>query len=136
MRNIYYAWWADSITRIKHYNPKMKDWKMRVFQLNTLLNSLNLWVIVIWLKYLNILKIPILQIDIFPGDVLDKFLVYIIEFASPFILLNYFLIFYKNRYNKIIQRYKDSKLNIAFPYAIASAALFAITVIVYAIFWS
>ena len=136
MKNPYYTWWADSIIRIRHFNPNMNDWKMKVFTLNTLLNSINLAVLVIWLNYLNILKIPILETDVFPGDVLDTVFSYIIQFATPFILLNYFLIFHKNRYEKIIPKYKDKKLNIAFPYAIVSASLFAITVIVYAVFWS
>ncbi len=113
----------------------MKDWKIRVFNLNTFLNSLNLCVIVIWLKYLDILTIPVLKIDFFPGDLLDKALIYMIEFASPFIILNYFLIFHKDKYKKIISQYEGEKMNIAFPYAIISVALFAITVIAYAVFW-
>ena len=136
MGNIYYAWWADSIIRIKHFNPKMKDWEKRIFELNTTLNALNYWVIVVWLKYLDIIEIPTLNIDVFPGDVIDKVVSSIINFGTPFIILNYFLVFYKNRYEKIIKQFKDKKLNIAFPYTVISVALSAITVIVYGIFWS
>ena len=136
MRNIYYAWWADSIIRIRYYNPKMKNWKGRVFELNTILNASNYWVILVWLKYLNILDIPILNIDIFPGTVIDKVVSSIINFGTPFIILNYFLVFYKHRYKKIIEQFQDKKLNIAFPYAIISVALSAITVVVYGVFWS
>ena len=136
MKNTYYAWWADSIIRIRYYNPKMKDWKKRVFALNTILNASNYWVILVWLKYLNIIDIPILNINIFPGDVIDKVVSSIINFGTPFIVLNYFLVFYKKRYEKIVEQYQDRKQNIAFPYAIISMALSAITVIVYSIYWS
>jgi hypothetical protein len=114
----------------------MKDWKMRVFILNTVLNSLYLWFIVVWLKYLHILTIPTVDINFLPGNILNSVVFSIINFASPIILLNYFLIFHKNRYKKIILQYKDKKLNLALPYTLISAALYGITVVVYAIFWS
>jgi hypothetical protein len=136
MKNIYFAWWADSIIRIKVFNPKMQDWEMKIFILNTTLNALNYWVIIIWLKYLNILKIPLLTLDIFPGDVIDNVISAIINFATPFIILNYFLVFQKNRYEKIVSLYQDGKLNIAFPYAVISVCLSAITVLMYGLFWN
>jgi hypothetical protein len=136
MKNLYYAWWADSIIRIRHFNPKMKDWKMRVFILNTFLNSTYIWIIIVWFKYLNIVTIHTIDINFFPGYLIDNVASGIINYASPFILLNYFLIFHRNRYRKIIVQYEDVKLNLAFPYAVITMILAAITVIVYAIFWS
>jgi hypothetical protein len=133
--NMYFAWWADSIIRIKTFNPKMQNWKMRVFILNTTLNALDYWIIIIWLKYLNILKIPLLTLDIFPGDVIDNVISAIINFATPFIILNYFLVFRKNRYEKIVLEYQDGNLNIAFPYAVISVFLAAITVLMYSLCW-
>ena len=135
MMNLYYAWWADSIIRIRIHNPRMKDWRVRIFQLNTLLNSLNFWCVFVWLKYLDIYAIPILSVDVFPGDLLDKGCVYMIEFLSPFMLLNYLLVFRGKRYEKIISQYKDKKLNIALPYALVSIFLYVVTVIVYALCW-
>ena len=133
--NLYYAWWADSIIRIRRHNPRMKDWRVRIFQLNTLLNSLKFWCVFVWLKYLDIYAIPILSVDVFPGDLLDKGCVYMIEFLSPFMLLNYLLVFRGKRYEKIISQYKDKKLNIALPYALVSIFLYVVTVIVYALCW-
>jgi len=55
-------------------------------------------------KVFDILKIPLLKIDIFPGNLLDSFVAFSIEFALPFGMLNYFLIFHKDRYKKIVEK--------------------------------
>jgi hypothetical protein len=105
MKNIYYLIWADSILSIKKYHPKKTDWKITVFILNTWINALSLWIILLWLKYLKVLIIPRFHINIFPGTLIDGFLAFTIELALPFGILNYFLIFYKNRYKQIIEKY-------------------------------
>lgn len=124
MRNIYYLIWADSILSIKKYHPQKTDWKITVFILNTWINALSLWIILIWLKYFNVLIIPPFRIDIFAGTLIDGFLTFTIEFALPFGILNYFLIFYKERYKQIIEKYPSPPSKIAFIYS-SSVALAA-----------
>ena len=70
------------------------------------------------MKYFKILILPPFNIDIFPGDMIDGFLTFAIEFASPFIILNYFLIFRNNRYEKIIAKYKGVKIRYGAIYSI------------------
>jgi hypothetical protein len=91
--NIYYRIWADAILRYKKFHPDRADWKLSLFIQMTWMHTLNWWIIFIWLKFFNILNIPLISIDIFPGTILNNFLSFILEFAFPFGILNYFLIY-------------------------------------------
>lgn len=117
MKNIYYLIWSDSILSFKKFHPEKTEWKIAIFLLNTWINALNLWIIFIWLKYFNVINIKLLKIDFFPGVMLDKFIAFTVIFALPFGVLNYFLIFYKGRYNQIIERYPSPPNKIAFIYS-------------------
>lgn len=126
MRNIYYLIWADSILSFRRHHHGKADWKITVFILNTWINAIGLWTILIWLKYFEILNIPKFEIDIFPGTLIDSFVTFTIEFALPFGILNYFLIFYKDRYKIIIEKYSAPPEKLAFIYsAIVALAAFA-----------
>jgi hypothetical protein len=85
------------------------------------------------LKYFKVFNVPKFNIDIFPGKLLDSFTVFTVEFAFPFAILNYFLIFHKNRYERISNKYKDIKIRYAQIYsysmifgAFASAILYGV----------
>lgn len=133
MRNIYYLIWVDSILSFKKYHPKRADWKITVFILNTWINALGFWTILLWLKYFEVLTIPQFQIDIFPGTLIDSFVAFTIEFALPFAILNYFFIFHKDRYKIILEKYSAPPEKLAFIYsasvtlaAFASAILYGV----------
>jgi len=140
MKNLYYLLWIDSIKRIQLYHPNKKNWKQEVWFLNTWMNALNFWIIFIWLKYYDICHIPLIQIDIFPGVMLNAFVPFAIEFALPFGVLNYFLIFHNKRYEKLLKRYEDYKVTskprvggIAFIYSISIVIMSFLTAILYGI---
>ena len=101
------------ILRFKKFNPN-QDWKLKVFIMNTWINALNFWTILIWLKFFKIYEIPSFTIDIFPGHLLNSFLGFVIIFALPFAVINYFLIFRNNRYLMLIKKYDTIKT----PYAL------------------
>lgn len=46
-----------------------------------------------------------LDLDIFPGNILDVFSSFFILYLLPMLIINYFLIFYNGRYEKLIQKY-------------------------------
>jgi len=134
MNNLYYKIWSDAIISFRKNHPKRKDWKSATFILLTWIQVLNLWTILIWLKFFNILNIPLISIDMFPGKLLDDFFAFTIEFALPFGILNYFMIFYNNRYKKITQKYKDVKFRYALIYSFTVAILAFVSAILYGIF--
>lgn len=55
-----------------------------------------------WLGALGF-KTNILNIDIFPGTMLDSFTMFLIQFALPCFMLNYFSIFYMGRYKQLLE---------------------------------
>lgn len=116
MKNLYYSLWVDAISKIRKNNPEKKNWKIAIYVAYSWINAINFWVIMIWLKHFNILSIPLLEIDIFPGEILDSFFGFAVEFAAPFFLLNYFLIFHKNRYEQLIEKYQVPKAKYALIY--------------------
>lgn len=133
MRNVYYLIWADSILSFKKYHPKRRDWKITVFLYNTWINALGFWTILLWVKYFNVLNIPQFQIDIFPGTLIDSFIAFTMEFALPFAVLNYFLIFHKNRYKVIIQKYPSPPEKLAFIYSAIVALVAFISAVLYGV---
>jgi len=117
MNNIFYMIWADAILSFRKHNPTKKDWQFRLFVFMTWMQALNAWIIFLWLKYFDILEIPLININVFPGEMLDEFLAFTIEFALPFGFLNYFLIFHKDRYKLITEKYSDNKVKYALIYS-------------------
>jgi len=131
MKNIYYLIWADSILSFKRYHPEKREWKIVVFLLNTWINALNWWIVFIWLNYFNVINITLFKIDFFPGSMLNKFLAFTVIFALPFGLLNYFLIFFKDKYKRIIEKYPSPPQKIAFIYSTSIALGAFLTALLY-----
>lgn len=69
--------------------------------------------------------------DVFPGKLLDNFFAFAIEFALPFGILNYFLVFYNKRYEKITRKYKDEKIRYAPIYSFSVVILAFVSAILY-----
>lgn len=121
MKNIYYLIWVDAILSFKKHNPRNKNWKWIVFFINTLMNALNYWVIFMIIKYFAGFSLPLTAFNLFPGHLLDDFLNFTISFASPFVILNYLLIFHNDRYEKLIKKYGKQDIKYALIYSMASA---------------
>ncbi len=131
MKNFYYSIWVDLIVNIEK-NPKhKKDWKFFSLVYMTLLNALNLGVVLVLLAYLFNIKVIWIRITLFPGTMINSFVSFLIQFALPFILLNYILIFSRNRYRRLIKNYKDKKGKLFAIYLLSSIGLFATFVICY-----
>ncbi len=133
MRNFYYIYWADAIQRIRKFHPQKKNWKISLYVFNSWIHALNLFIIFLWLKYFHIINIKLPEINIFPGDMIDGFLSFALVFATPFFIFNYFLIFYKNRYKKITDKYHVKDGNYAMPYTLVIALGAFISAIIYSI---
>ncbi|ASB48015.1 hypothetical protein CDL62_02070 [Alkalitalea saponilacus] len=118
MQNLYFLIWSEAIQRFWKHSSHT-EWKWSVFTFVTWMNALNLYIIVLWLEYFDIYTIPKLHVNIFPGELLDRFTRFAITFAGPFAVINYFLIFFRNRYEKIVERYKVIKKNYFIIYSVS-----------------
>ncbi len=131
MKNIYYSIWVDAIVNIEK-NPKhKKDWKFFSMVYMTLLNALNLGVVLMLLAYIFKFEVIWVRFTILPGTMLNSFVAFIVQFVMPFILLNYVLVFYRNKYKGLIQRYSDKKGKLFAAYLLSSIGLFIACVITY-----
>ncbi len=125
--------WSDAILSIRKHHPNMKDWKLRIFIYVTWIHGLNWWIIYIWSKFFKLFNFSLIHVDIFTGDMIDEFISFTIMFVLPFRILNYFLIFYKNRYEKITQKYKNIKFRYAPAYSFTIAILAFASAVLYGI---
>lgn len=133
MKNFYYIFWADAIQRIRKFHPQKKDWKISLYLFNSWIHALNLFIVFLWLKYFHLLTIKLPEINIFTGDKIDKFLSFALVFGTPFLILNYFLIFHRDRYKKIVDKYYVKDGNYAFPYSFTVALGALMSAIAYSI---
>lgn len=132
MKNIYYLIWVDSIVGFRKNNPMRDDWKFTVFVTNTTCNALNLFTIDALLNLFGI-KTFLVKIDIIPLPILNSFLGFVIQYAAIFIILNYFLIFRKERYKVLIEKYPNKNGKLGMTYVICSALVGYILMILYGI---
>ncbi len=133
MRNLYYLIWADAISSFRKHNPERNDWKFVTLVFISWMQALNFWIILLWLKYFNIYIPKQIEIDIFPGDSIDGFLSFSAQFALPFVILNYFLIFYKKRYEKILIKYNNIKIRYVLIYCFSMIGGAFLSAVIYGI---
>lgn len=132
MKNYYYLLWVDAIVNTKRNNPGRKDWKFSLFTFIALANAMNLFVILLWLKFFNILSFNT-EINIFPSAILNNALGFTVYFGSPFMLLNYFFIFHRDRYKKLIKNYSHKNGEFAISYIAFSMLLGFMSIILYGV---
>ncbi len=131
MMRLYYLLWVDAIINSSKYKANKHNDILNVFYLITVSNTLNLYTICLWLKLFNIVNYN-LNFDFFPDNLIFNTAAFLIQFALPFILINFLLILRNKRYEKIIIKYPKNKGgNFAFFYIISSALISFVSVILY-----
>ncbi len=132
MKNLYYILWVDTIVNSKAYQNKESDWKSTAYFLITVANALNFFVLLLWLDFYNINARKFLFI-FDSNSLLLNALGGFVNFGLAFAILNYYAIFYKNRYLKLIVKY-SSPYNgyLGLIYILGSILLVVITVIIVA----
>jgi len=132
MRNWYYQIWADCIIQGK---ASHKEWKLTSMIFMSLAMGVNLVLIDgIIQRHLLGTNLYRLDIDVFPGKGLDAFLSFFILFMIPPILLNYFLVFHKSRYESFLKKYKTYKGKLFLTYLVLSLSLPLIIILVAKLF--
>ncbi len=131
--NIYYKIWADAIVGFRKHKPQVKNWAKSTFILITACNSINLYSLDIILNLLGI-KTYFIEINIFPGTMLNFFGAFIIQYSLVFIVLNYFFIFKNNKYLLIIEKYSNMNGKLAMIYVICSAIIGWLSMIFFGLF--
>ncbi len=117
MKNWYYVIWADAIRNVRKHQPNGAGWKLKIFLYITWAHAINAWMIVVWLKHLDLLMIPTFHLSIFSAQIINGAINFFVEFALIFVILNYVLIFQKNRYEKILDEYPETGIKYSMIYS-------------------
>lgn len=119
--NLYYKIWVDAIVKLRSRPQNAGIWKYFAMAFMSMAMSLNFMFLMAILQR-NVIKTDFysLDINIFPGTILNSFTSFLILFLSPMIILNYFLIFYRDRYETLIKKYKYSNGKLFLTYFLLS----------------
>jgi hypothetical protein len=102
-RDWYYAVWADGLTAIEHSKTNLpnRDGRMVLLVMFSVAQGLNLSTLLIlfgpWFK--TGLTTP----DLGLGVVLNNLLMGLCVYIGPFVVLNYLLVFHKDKYKKLVK---------------------------------
>lgn len=116
MLSLYYRIWIDLIKRAKSRSENRENWPKMTMIFMTVAMSLNLSLFMSILEK-HILERPFYDIELnFLSKHLSNVVSFMILFVLPCALINYFLIFYRHRYKKLLEKYpsKDGKLFLAY----------------------
>ena len=129
MLNLYYKIWAGAINGQRSSEAIVRqafNWQTTSLLVVSLPMAINLASIdMILERYIFHTKLLYkLNINIFPGNRIDYALTFYILFGLVPLTLNYFLIFYKDKYKKILDKHKKPNVKIFLIYYMISFLLF------------
>ena len=105
MPNIYYQIWADAIQATKKKNSA--EWKVTTLMPVSVLEGINLLSLLLLLRIISGGKLPVVMaVELTHISIMNYALGILLTFFVPFVLINYLLIFYNNRYQKVIRFHK------------------------------
>ena len=132
MRNYYYLFWSDAIQRFIKHNPKEKGWEKKPLFLNSWIFTLAVLSTMLWLKYFHVDQSKFGVFGIFTTfgkkipDLLEMGLVFLLIYIT-----NYVLIFWRNRYLLLIEKYPLGRFNLSSFVTLGLLAYFLFTIFLY-----
>lgn len=112
-KNFYYQSWVTFIQSNFRKNGNESGWKFRMLISVSSIYGIALFSLLFVLKLLFKLdNFNTPDFHILPLPVLNGAFSFFLVFIFPFVLLNYLLIFFHNRYKKLILKHKELNVNI------------------------
>ncbi len=131
MLSIYYKIWVDAIVFEQTKNGERRNWRIYTLFPISMLQGINMLTIFFVVSALTNKKIPLFfDVAIFSVKPLNSFFSFAITLFFPFIILNYFLIIYNDKYEGLIERYKDYNGKLYLKYFLFSVGIFIIPIII------
>jgi len=115
--NLYYMIWVDGIKRMQSVPSNYGQWKLQSMMYMSIAMALNIGMI------LSIIQLHILgyvfydiKLHVFSLEKLNSALSFFLMYMAAPLVLNYFLIYRKNRYQILLEKYKyyDGKLALSY----------------------
>lgn len=133
MLSIYYKIWVDAITQERAKKGADGNWKAFTIISMSLIQGVNLLTLLFILRFFT--DIPILfTIDLTRDKAINAFIAGLLVFFIPFAILNYLLIFYNQRYNKLVNLYPSRNSKLYRNYVLISLGIIVIPFIFKIIF--
>lgn len=136
MKNIYKIIWADALHQTKLKNPNIDNgsliWENLSFL--SIITSFNLGVIVIGVSYYLGLPFQLKLGLLMPGSLIDGILSGVIQLYLPSIVFNYFVVFFKNKHLKIMDKYPSKGGKAVLTYIYISLGIIVLAVILTSFF--
>ena len=134
IKRAYYNMWIDLICTAQEKSEVSEtEWKI-IFTLSlSMAMAFNAGTVIIWIELLMTGPLPLfIEFQFLPGTMLDSALSFFVSLLGPFVLLNYLLIFRKNRYEQLMEKYSgyDTAGVVNFCYFLASGLLFIVPILV------
>jgi hypothetical protein len=128
---LYYKIWVDGIVKLRSRPQNAGLWKFFAMTFTSMAMALNLVFVLFIMSDLGmtdgIFKVPV---NLFPGTHIDAFFSFFISYLLPFLLMNYFLIFHRDRYKELIMRYPYHGGKLYLRYFLGSLSVFLIYIII------
>jgi hypothetical protein len=125
--------WIDGIRTAQEKSEVSEtEWKIISTLVLSIAMALNIGTIATWIgAYVEGFQL-LVEISFLPGTMLDAWLSFFLTLHLPFIILNYLLIFRKNRYEQLMEKYSgyDTAGVVNFCYFLASGLLFIVPILV------
>lgn len=133
--NLYYRIWVDAIKHGQNKRNRESGWKTMLMVIMCILQGLNLLVLLYVLRWVSGGRMPIvLPWGLFHNRGYNVMLSMILTFFVPFLILNYLLIYYNNRYQQLVAIYPDSGGKLYGRYAMISLGLIVVPLILKFVF--
>jgi hypothetical protein len=130
--------WADALHQTKAKNPNINNdsliWDNLLFLSGVTL--FNLLTIVIWVNNYLGSSYKFELGWVMPGSLIDRIISYGLQLYLPSIIINYLVIFFRNKYLRIMEKYPPKDGKYALAYVFISIGLLIISAIIGRIFFN
>ena len=135
MLNTYYRIWVDAITAERSKKGEQGSWKAFTIIPMSILQGMNLLALIFLIRIITHGAVPVvLSLNIFRERALNTFLAGALTFFAPFVIFNYLLIFYNQRYNDLLRIYPDSNGKLYRKYFFITIGLIVVPMLLKMIF--
>jgi hypothetical protein len=131
MLSLYYKIWVDAIVFEQTKNGSRRNWKLYTLIPISMFQGINMVTLCVLVSSVLNIKIDLfLNINVFGSQFLNTLCSSLLTLLAPFLVLNYFLIFYRTRYLKIIERYKYQNGKLYLSYFLFTMGVILLPIII------
>ncbi|TSJ43337.1 hypothetical protein FO440_03850 [Mucilaginibacter corticis] len=135
MISLYYKIWADALIQARSKKGRESGWQLMLITAMSVLQGINFLAVLLLLRLLSKGRYLILfPVHIFNVPGFNTGVSVLITYFLPFVILNYLLIFYNNKYNQIAKTYGDRKGKLYRLYALISLGIIVVPLLFKLIF--